>query len=71
LKSLKPYNKEIIEFVVKKENAVNPFLTIMNFKISYKTWLKHCRITIRKVEKDKLIESGVNPDDLENFDLQV
>jgi len=32
---------------------VNPFLTIMNFKISYKTWLKLARTNIHKLSKKK------------------
>ena len=33
----------VFNTIIKKENGVNPFLTVMNFKISYKTWLKHSR----------------------------
>ena len=33
-------NDDILNSIVKKENGVNPFLTVMNFKISFKTWLK-------------------------------
>ena len=36
-------NEEIYNSIIKKENQVNPFLTVMNFKISYKTWLKVAR----------------------------
>jgi len=31
----------INESIVKKKNGVNPFLAIMNYKISAKTWYKH------------------------------
>ena len=34
---------EVFNTIIKKENGVNPFLTVMNLKISYKTWLKHSR----------------------------
>jgi hypothetical protein len=40
----------------------------MNFIISFKTWIKEMRLYMRKKEKEKLIEEGVNPADLENFD---
>lgn len=33
-------NEQIFDGIIKKENGVNPFLTVMNFKISFKTWLK-------------------------------
>ena len=36
-------NDDIFNSIVKKENGVNPFLTVMNFKISFKTWLKSAR----------------------------
>lgn len=37
-------NDEIHNSIIKKENGVNPFLTMMNFKISFKTWVKVARI---------------------------
>jgi len=43
---LKQSNEEIFNAIIKKENGVNPFLTIMNFKISFKTWLKVTRATV-------------------------
>lgn len=46
-------NEEILNGIIKKENQVNPFLTNMNFKISYKTWLKAAKHTIRIREKKK------------------
>jgi hypothetical protein len=42
--------------MIKKENGVNPFLSIMNFKISYKTWLRHGRREIRMRLRDRLID---------------
>lgn len=36
-------NEDIFNSIVKKENGVNPFLTVMNFKISFKTWMKFAR----------------------------
>lgn len=41
-------NDEIYNCIIKKENQVNPFLTVMNFKISYKTWLKMARNNIKR-----------------------
>lgn len=36
-------NEDIFNSIIKKENGVNPFLTVMNFKISFKTWLNVAR----------------------------
>ena len=36
-------NDDIFNGIIKKENGVNPFLTVMYFKISFKTWLKVAR----------------------------
>lgn len=44
-------NDDIFNSIIKKENGVNPFLTIMNFKISFKTWLKLSRKALRMKEK--------------------
>jgi hypothetical protein len=35
--------QDLIDNLVKKENGINPFLLVMNFKISFKTWLKFAR----------------------------
>lgn len=43
-------NEDIFNSLIKKENGVNPFLTVMNFKISYKTWLKVARIQLAAME---------------------
>ena len=40
-------NDEIFNSIIKKENGVNPFLTVMNFKISFKTWLKQAKRRVR------------------------
>lgn len=52
-------NEEIHNGIIKKENGVNPFLTVMNFKISYKTWVKFARKKIRKIEKNRMIQSSI------------
>jgi hypothetical protein len=44
-------NDDIFNSIVKKENGVNPFLTVMNFKISFKTWLKVARKRIADNER--------------------
>jgi len=53
-------NEHIFNSIVKKENGVNPFLTVMNFKISFKTWLKFARKKIHEDELDK--DRAHNPD---------
>lgn len=40
-------NDDIYNNIVKKENAMNPFLTIMNFKITFRTWLKFAKKKLR------------------------
>lgn len=42
-KSSKISNDDIFNGIIKKENGVNPFLTVMYFKITFKTWLKVAR----------------------------
>lgn len=44
-------NEDIFNSLVKKENGVNPFLTVMNFKISFKTWLKVARTQITELQQ--------------------
>lgn len=39
-------NDELYRNVICKENGVNPFMAQMNFKITYKTWLKHAKIRL-------------------------
>jgi len=41
-------NDDIFNTIIKKESGVNPFLTMMNFKISFRTWLRHANIKIKK-----------------------
>jgi hypothetical protein len=36
-------NEEIFDRIIRKQNSVNPFLAVMNFKISFKTWAKAAR----------------------------
>jgi hypothetical protein len=53
--NMKLSNEDIFNSIIKKENGVNPFLTVMNFKISFKTWLKVARLEIdgKSTEIDK------------------
>ena len=47
-KSKKVSNDELYQNVICKENGVNPFMAQMNFKITYKTWVKHAQFFIAK-----------------------
>ena len=49
----KQSNDEIFNAIIKKENGVNPFLTVMNFKISFYTWLKVARATLKGEETEE------------------
>jgi hypothetical protein len=46
-------NDEIFNSIIKKENGVNPFLTIMNFRVSFRTWLKVAREELDGCDGDK------------------
>ena len=59
-------NESIFNNIIKKENGVNPFLTVMNFKISFKTWLKHSKSKAR-MEAAKLAGEEINPIDESSF----
>ena len=39
--------------MIQKSNGFNPFLTEMNYKITFKTWLKFARQRIRMEEQGK------------------
>lgn len=32
---------------------MNPFIAVMNFKISIKTWIKHARMELRRAQREK------------------
>jgi len=59
-------NESIFNNIIKKENGVNPFLTVMNFKISFKTWLKQSKVIkanqnkLAGIEDPALNESALN-----------
>lgn len=38
----------VYDKLINKSNAYNPFLTRMNYKISFKTWLKHAKNIMSK-----------------------
>lgn len=51
-------NQFIHDQLVKKNNNFNPFLTKMNYKITFKTWLKHAKSIIKKrINEVKLAEA--------------
>jgi len=60
-------NEQIYNNIVKKENGVNPFLTVMNFRVSFKTWVKHARKKLREFNKYRAQEYG----DEEQYDTNV
>jgi hypothetical protein len=41
-------NQMVYDKLINKSNAYNPFLTRMNYKISFKTWLKHAKNIMMK-----------------------
>jgi hypothetical protein len=43
-------NDDIKHALVKKENCVNPFLTVMNFRITFRAWSKQARRRIAQLE---------------------
>lgn len=49
---------EIVKSIASKGNGFNPFLAVMNFKITVKTWIKHARQKVKKMEKEKRIANG-------------
>ena len=51
-------NQDIFNSIIKKENGVNPFLTVMNFKISFKTWLKAAREEIDQGNQSNKVAHG-------------
>lgn len=55
-------NESIFNNIIKKENGVNPFLTVMNFKISFKTWLKHSKIA-SKIKEAKELGQDITVDE--------
>jgi chloramphenicol O-acetyltransferase len=55
-------NKSIIYNIIKKENGVNPFLTVMNFKISFKTWLKQSK-AVARLKRARENDEEIAPED--------
>jgi len=53
LGNTKTSNEEIRESIIAKGNGVNPFIAVMNFKISIKTWIKHARMELRRLQREK------------------
>ena len=50
--------EEIVQSIASKGNGFNPFLAVMNFKITVKTWIKHARKNVKKMEKERRIANG-------------
>ena len=46
-------NQEIFSNMLGKTNSVNPFLTVMFFKMSFKAWLNYCDKRIKQQNKEK------------------
>ena len=44
-------NEDIKHALVKKENGVNPFLTVMNFRITFRAWSKEARRRLANAER--------------------
>lgn len=44
---------DIVKNIAGKVNGYNPFLAVMNFKISVKTWIKHARKNVKDMERQK------------------
>lgn len=53
-------NDDIYNSIIKKENGVNPFLAIMNYKISFKTWVKFAKKNIYNRKKKLGIPDDMN-----------
>lgn len=54
-------NDDIKQALVKKENGVNPFLTVMNFRITFRAWSKQARRRILHAERAKALRDGDEP----------
>lgn len=52
---IKYSNDDIKHALVKKENGVNPFLTVMNFRITFRAWSKTARRRLIKNEREKAL----------------
>ena len=57
-KNKKITKEEIVQSIAGKGNGFNPFLAVMNFKITVKTWIKHARQNLKKREREKQIQNG-------------
>lgn len=63
---IKYSNDDIKHALVKKENGVNPFLTVMNFRITFRAWSKAARRSLLKNEREKALK--LNELDQDTFD---
>ena len=46
-KSSKVTNDDVFKSIIKKEEGLNPFLQVMNFRISFKTWMKQAKKLVK------------------------
>lgn len=57
--------------LVKKDTGVNPFLTIMNFRISFKTWLKYARTELEIIERRNSGEENVQSKRDKHYEVEI
>jgi hypothetical protein len=57
-KNKKITKEEIEKNIAGKGNGFNPFLAVMNYKITVKTWIKFARQKLKKIEREKCIANG-------------
>jgi hypothetical protein len=69
-KGKKMSNEDIYNNIIKKENGVNPFLTVMNFRVSFKTWIKHARKKLKEFRKYRAKEYG-EEEYYDNYTTQI
>jgi hypothetical protein len=59
----------LINSLIKKENGINPFLTVMNFKISFKTWLKFARLELNDIVRRN--SGKLSIDESKKFEVEI
>lgn len=62
--------EDIYNSIINKKSGVNPFLTIMNFKISFKTWIKFARQRLRHIEMLKANGEGDKSPSFKDFEYK-
>ena len=66
IQNLNNRKEDLHEKLVKKGKSVNPFLTVMNYKISFRTWKKFCEETqdYSDHKNKKLIKVDIEVDNI-------